>query len=95
MTTPIPFIGSYKITAGQNHVRPTEQVSSSYYGGDTNPSNSNGKFSTATLSNGAVTVSGDLNYGNSGVDINFLSDDVSVLAVMEIFILKSKVWINN
>ena len=30
-------MGSYKITAGQNHVRPNEQVNSLYYGGDTNP----------------------------------------------------------
>ena len=82
MPTPIPFIGSYTMTAGQNHVRPSEQVNSYYYGGSTNPSNSNGKFATATLSNGSVTISGDQNYGNSGVDTTFLSNDISILAVI-------------
>ena len=82
MPTPIPFIGGYVITAGQNTVNPAAQVNNLYYGGSTNPSNSNGKFATATLYNGVVTLSGDSNYGNSSTDLSFLSSGVTILAVV-------------
>jgi hypothetical protein len=82
LATPIPFIGGYVITAGQNTVNPTAQVNNLYYGGSTNPSNSNGKFATATLSNGVVTLSGDSSYGNNPTDLTFLSSGVSILAVV-------------